>query len=140
MVADAQVGEVLLGDQLAQRADAGDMDFQPEIVVFRMRLGDARRGFAHAAADFENLRRITAKHRRQVDVFRLVGDAYFRQHRLVVALLRFRHAAGAADEALDVAVAAGGVFAFVAFGGGVDQQVVAHEPISPVVGDEGSAE
>lgn len=140
VIADAQIGEVFLGDQLAQRADAGNVNLQPEIVVFRVVCGDLRRRFAHAAADFENFRGGAAKYGVQVERRVLVRHADFRQHRCVMALLRFRHTPGAAHIAFDMAVAACHVFAFLALGGGVDQQLVAHEPISPLVGDDGSAE
>ena len=130
VLADAQVGQAAFGDLLAQRADARHMHFDAKVIVVAVGIGDLRRGFAHAETDFEDFRGISAVDRSKVDRLPRIGHADLRHQLGVVARLRFRHAAGAADVALDVAMA------LAAFG--VD--ALAHEPISPLVGDDGSAE
>ncbi len=51
---DAQVREMQIGDAFQETADAGRMDFDSEIVVLGMFLGDRRGGLAHPETDFED--------------------------------------------------------------------------------------
>ena len=48
---DAHVGEPLCIDLLEQAADAGGMHFDAEVIVLRVRRGDAGGRFAHAETD-----------------------------------------------------------------------------------------
>ena len=53
---DADVGELLLFDQLEQAAHTGRMHFDAEIVVVRISLCDRRGRFAHSAPDLQDRR------------------------------------------------------------------------------------
>lgn len=140
---DAQVGEIALGDQLAQRAHARGVHLDAEEVVVRHRRGDLRRGLAHAEADLEDLRRLAAESHVQIERRDTVVDADLGQHVVQVALLRLGHAALAQHEAADAAAgeAVLGAVAADDFDAGHGfVSYFAHEPISPCVGELGSAE
>ncbi len=106
------------------------MHFDAEVIVVAVGIGDLRRGFAHAEADFDDFRGISTVDRSKINQLPRIGQANLRHQFSVVALLRFRHAAGAADVALDMPMT------LTAFG----VNAVAHEPINPEVGEDGSAE
>mmetsp|Transcript_9927 Transcript_9927/g.18983 ORF Transcript_9927/g.18983 Transcript_9927/m.18983 type:complete len:260 (-) Transcript_9927:403-1182(-) len=98
---DADVGDLLLVDELEQRADAGLMHLAADEVVVRQGLGDLGGGAAHAKADLQHQRRLAAEHLGRVEALRLVG-----QHELGAEFgqrldLAGAHAAGAGDKALD---------------------------------------
>ena len=59
---DAHIGEAALADLFQQRADAGRVDLDAEVVVFGMGGGNLGQPLAHAEADFQNARR-----RRELD-------------------------------------------------------------------------
>jgi hypothetical protein len=121
----------MLGDQLAQAADAGRVHFDAEIVVLGMRGGDRRRGLAHAEADFQNPRRRSPEQGVEIDTLRN-GNADLRHHLFVIALLGIRDTPLATHETADVRRPTGRVRRLL--------PGHAYEPIRPVVGDEGSAE
>ena len=114
------------------RPDARQVHFDAEIIVVAVVSGNLRRGFAHASADFENFRGISPVDRNKVNRLCDVDNANLRHQFGVVALLRFRHATGTAHVTLDVAVNFAGPAGVV--------NAVAHDPMSPLVGDDGSAE
>ncbi|CAN0619038.1 protein of unknown function [Burkholderia multivorans] len=114
---DADVREILLADQLQQRADARLVHFDAEEVVAGTVRGDFRGRRTHAEADFEDARRLAAEHRMPVGRFGRVGHDEARAEIVERAALAGRHAAGAGDEAADAAavqridiVVAGGGF------------------------------
>ena len=58
---DALVTQALLGDQLAQAANARRMHFHTQIIILRLGFGNGRRGFAHTETDLQDTRRTTAE-------------------------------------------------------------------------------
>ena len=112
------------------------MYFNTDVVVLRIGLGDGGRGFSHPETDLQDTRRTTAEHRIEIERSGGIGDTDAGHHFLVVTLLRVRYPALAQHEAADMPCPPGGINVFLFFA----QDNLAHEPIRPEVGDEGSAE
>ena len=93
VVHDAYVGESTFTDAFQQRTDAGSEDFDAEEIDIRPRLRNRHRGFAHAAADFENRRRITVESPSKIDRSGRVRNAERRQQMVERVPLRLREAA-----------------------------------------------
>ncbi|MET3818931.1 hypothetical protein ABID76_001575 [Burkholderia ambifaria] len=124
---DADVRQILLADQLQQRADARLVHLDAEEVVARAVRGDFRGRRAHPEADLEDARCAAAEHGVPVGNFRCVGDDEARAELVERAALAGRHAAGARHEAADAAVVqridfVGAVGGFVGEGGVVRRQ------------------
>ena len=101
MLDDAHVVQLRFADALQQRADAGLVHLDADEVVLRQRGGDRRGRIAHAEADLEHRRRVTAEQCGVVE--RLVAE---RQHEtrsqfVERATLTRADASGAAHVAAD---------------------------------------
>ena len=101
---DADVRQILLADQLQQRADARLVHLDAEEVVAGAVRGDFRGRCAHAEADLEDARCAAAERGVPVGQFRRVRHHEARAEPVHRAALAGRHAAGARYEAADAAV------------------------------------
>ena len=91
----------VLDDPPQQAPDPGQMDFDGDVVVRRVGLGDGHAGFAHAGADLQHERCGAAESFARIDPRFGKRDAEFWEQRVPGALLGVRHAPLAQDEALD---------------------------------------
>ena len=107
----ADVGDLVFGDEFEQVADARAVDVDGEKVFFRQTAGDFGGGGAHAEADFQDFRIITAESGVQIDGGSLKIQAELRPVVVDGALLGGGHMALAQDEGFDAAPlsAVGGV-------------------------------
>ncbi len=99
---DTLIVQAFLGDQLAQVADTRRVDFDAEIVVFRVQGGNRCRSLAHAKTDFENARCHTSEQRIEIEACRRVRNANLGHHLLMIALLGIRHPPLTANEAANM--------------------------------------
>ena len=95
MLDHAQVGQAEFADALEQRAHARRVHFDADDVGTRKAQGDARRGVAHAEADFQHLRRNTAECRVEIECLVDVGQYKARPQNVERASLPHPHSAGA---------------------------------------------
>ena len=78
MLHDADIAKTVFTDQLQQSAHSRCVHFNGQVIVFRMSSCDQRGRFAHAESDFEDFRRLSAKHGIQVKRGLCVGNAEHR--------------------------------------------------------------
>ena len=97
----AQVGQRLFSDQFQQAAHARRMHFDADEILVRHGLGDMRGGGTHAEADFQDHRRLAAKHLFEVQRLLAERQQELRPQRLERTRLRDRQAACAGDETAD---------------------------------------
>jgi undecaprenyl-diphosphatase len=117
---DADIGEILLADQLEQRAHARLVHFDPEKIVGWPGAGDLRRGPAHAEADLQHARRTASENAFPVGQRGRIGHDEARAEVVERAALAGRDAAGARHEAADASAVQGGG---VVCGGGIGRVV-----------------
>jgi hypothetical protein len=101
---DADVGELLRVDQPQQAANAGGVDFDPNVIIAGLRGRDFRSAFAHAETDFQESLRRTLECNVEVAAGGRVGDAELRQQVVNRAALRIGDAALAQDKTADGAL------------------------------------